>query len=1486
MSSSPLSPRRAAAGLTVSALLIGTVAATAAPASAAQLPTAKASSTKQPLSKALAAAKGTVNVLVETTGTAPTRAYAAARGKGVTAARSAERSAQASSAKRVSDLRAKLAPKGRVLFSNTRVVPGVALRTDAANLKAIAALPGVAKVVPLTEKTRSNARSDELTQAIATWTQTDNIGTGVTVGVIDTGIDYTHADFGGGGIEDFASNDTTVIPGEDGSEGDVAFPTDKVIGGYDFAGDDYDGGNDPTPDSDPLDCATELGGGHGTHVSGTVAGFGVTSAGETFDGDYSTLTPAQAKAMNIGPGAAPGAKLVGLRVFGCGGGTLLVSQALDYVAGLNTDDDPANDVNILNLSLGSGFTRGDDPDAQAIDAITDLGVLPVISAGNDGDLYGAVGSPGSARKALTVAATDDGVDTVDGVKVSIDGTDTSYPATNSIAYPYRSQPADNVGTLVKLTQPDNLDGCSTLSATDAAALVGKYAFLEWDDNDTTRRCGSAGRAARVKAAGAVGAVYGSNALRFSAGITGDADIPVTLTNSQGADAIRAALTADKTVMATFGFNYRAGTALGQQVVDLPSTDSIADFTSRGGTPADGYLKPDVGAPGLHTFSANSGTGNEGLDESGTSMASPHTAGVAALTAAAHPTWTPEELKAGVMNTANGLLTTDGHGAGTPYTVSRVGAGRVNALNAVSNDVVAFVASDPGAVGLGFGPVAVTAPTTRSKTVTVENFGDTAATYALTYVSAQDVPGVTFTTSVPSVTVPAGDPDEPGTTSFTVTMAVTSVSALRKTPDPTIELQQGGLDRQFATEENGRIVLTPAEGLALLLPAAVAPRPASTMHAASSSVGLLKGAHDLATGTVALTGHGVSNGEEGDVDAVQSLVGGFQLQANSPALSACLPSQVDGCIAFPSQRAGDLQYVGAAVGNGLLGIALTTRGTFSQPAYNPGTTGVSGEVAYFVTIDTDGNGSPDREIDVTRYAADTDVYVAETYDFVTGDLLDDEYLNSVPASIDSNAINSNAMILPVALDALSLPPDRSKISYTVYTQSLDDLGSTLDAVGPLTFDTAHPAVSVAPQLEDSLLSADLPGSLPVVGDSAGDGTENLGLLLMHLHNTDGAKAEVLSTSTTLDPSLSTYTPTAPARLVDSRSTGHRITAAHVIDVPVAGTHGIPADATAVALSVTALNPTAASDVKAYPTGSAVPVASNLNLVAGRNASNTVVVKLGSGGKVRLRNGAGAVDLVADLQGYYTKGLDADSFVAAAPHRVLDTRTSGGAVAAGATKDLKVNGVGGLAGAPADATAVVLDVTAVNPAANGFLQVYPKSTAAPGTANAAFTKAVDVTTLVVAKLGTDGSIRFRPTYGATNVVADVVGYYVPSGAAAFVPTAVSKVLDTRSGLGVPAGKIAAGATRDLTVAGIGPVPADATSVVLNLTGLGATAKTFVAAYPVPASGSAVPTVTDLNVAAGVVVPNLAIIPIGKDGKVRFRNAASPVDLVAYVTGYYTG
>ncbi len=163
-------------------------------------------------------------------------------------------------------------------------------------------------------------------------------------------------------------------------------------------------------------------------------------------------------------------------------------------------------------------------------------------------------------------------------------------------------------------------------------------------------------------------------------------------------------------------------------------------------------------------------------------------------------------------------------------------------------------------------------------------------------------------------------------------------------------------------------------------------------------------------------------------------------------------------------------------------------------------------------------------------------------------------------------------------------------------------------------------------------------------------------------------------------------------------------------------------------------------------------------------NLVVVKLGTGGKVSLYNGTGGtVDLIADVAGYYLAGTptEAGAFTALSPARILDTRYGTGAarakVAKHATVHLQVTGKGGV---PASGvSAVVLNVTATNPASSGYITAYPDGTSRPTASNLNLVKGQTVPNLVVVKLGAGGRVSlYNGTGGTVDLIADVAGYYL--------------------------------------------------------------------------------------------------------------------------------
>ncbi|MCW2831209.1 MAG: hypothetical protein JWP31_1901, partial [Aeromicrobium sp.] len=367
--------------------LAATTAATASPSLAAQdtRPAAKAPALHhgklQPGAKAftnpLTATDGRQSVLVELAGASG--ADVASRGGSVSALRAqvARAADGALASARSADKRASQ------IFTISNALPGVGLRTTAAGVRALLANDDVVSVTRIATQSPSNANVASLVKAVDTWKYAGNTGKGVKVGIIDTGLDYTHADFGGvGTVEAYqAALATDTDPGWR-----AALPAKakaKIIGGHDFVGDDYnaDPTSDtyqpiPTPDENPLDCNE-----HGTHVAGTAAGYGVGGNGKVFSGKYKKLNASKLLKMDIGPGMAPEAQLYPLRVFGCDGSTDVTIAALDWALDPNGDGSFKDHLDIVNLSLGSDYGNEDAADNKVVDALARHGVLSVIAMG-------------------------------------------------------------------------------------------------------------------------------------------------------------------------------------------------------------------------------------------------------------------------------------------------------------------------------------------------------------------------------------------------------------------------------------------------------------------------------------------------------------------------------------------------------------------------------------------------------------------------------------------------------------------------------------------------------------------------------------------------------------------------------------------------------------------------------------------------------------------------------------------------------------------------------------------------------------------------------------------------------------------------------------------------------------------------------------------------------------------------------------------------
>ena len=241
----------------------------------------------------------------------------------------------------------------------------------------------------------------------------------------------------------------------------------------------------------------------------------------------------------------------------------------------------------------------------------------------------------------------------------------------------------------------------------------------------------------------------------------------------------------------------------------------------------------------------------------------------------------------------------------------------------------------------------------------------------------------------------------------------------------------------------------------------------------------------------------------------------------------------------------------------------------------------------------------------------------------------------------------------------------------------------------------------------------------------------------------------------------YNPVVPNRILDTRTGNGPVGPGQTINVQVGGLSGSGVPATgvsAVVLNVTATGATAPSFLTVYPMGTSRAQASNLNFTAGQTVPNRVIVKVGSGGWVSIYNAAGSVNVLADVGGWFTDGTDLAAtgadFGAMTPTRLMDTRGGHGPIGAGGTMALTI---AGLKGVPANATAVVLNVTVTGPTATSFVTVWPAGASRPASSDLNYVAGQIVANLVVVKVGSGGVVDFYNAAGSTQVIVDVVGWY---------------------------------------------------------------------------------------------------------------------------------
>lgn len=602
------------------------------------------------------------------------------------------------------------------------VVNGFAFTGTGRVASALARNSAVASVSKIASYAPDNSVAAVQVGAASAWENTGYTGKGVKVAVIDSGIDYYHANFGGSGLAAYNADDSTVIePG--------TFPTAKVVGGYDFVGDGYDARDAAkvaVADPDPRDCSVYGGaaasaGGHGSHVAGSVAGYGVNTDGTTYRGP---LTAAAIAGLKIGPGMAPEASLLAYRVFGCNGSTGddIIVAAINRAV--------ADGAGVINMSLGSSFGRSSGTEQTAIANAVKAGVVVVASAGNSGPNPYITGAPAAAPAALSVAALNKNTAPANVDIVPSSGTKvvTAPAGTGAV-------PADGLTVYsTNLANATKSVGCTnaTLQDSDGNSLVtGKLVAI------SRGSCTFVTKEAVAYANGAAGVILINNAAG-SIVPAWNGLLPVLVVTGATVSALNASLNAvyamhGKTV--TFSkYNYGL----------------VASFSSGGPRYGDAGFKPDIAAPGVSIRSTAVGTGDGYADFSGTSMAAPVTAGSIALVRQAKPSWSAVQVKAAVVNTASrdsNLLVQN---------TRLTGNGIVQPKAAIENGVLIYpgTATKDGDTSLSFG-VREDASVTTNRDITIANTTGSSQTITLSSTFEGSPAGATMTFSKTEVTLAAG-----------------------------------------------------------------------------------------------------------------------------------------------------------------------------------------------------------------------------------------------------------------------------------------------------------------------------------------------------------------------------------------------------------------------------------------------------------------------------------------------------------------------------------------------------------------------------------------------------------------------------------------------------------------------------------------------------------------------------------------------------------
>jgi minor extracellular serine protease Vpr len=596
-------------------------------------------------------------------------------------------------------------PQAKVTGEFDISLNAVAVQLNGATLAQVAAAPQVkhAEYEGLYHPTTFDDPDLGLIRAKQAWLAGGSKGEGVKIAIVDTGIDITHPCF-----DDTGYGSQTQL-------GDHRFTNNKVIAAKVF--------NNKTPSQKYTPEALQE---HGTHVAGTAAC------------DENTPAPVDGVTTYSMSGVAPRALLGNYNVFP---GSVTNARSEDILNALETAY--ADGFDVANMSLGGNANGIQDLLTVAVDDLDQANMVVAVAAGNSGPGHFTVESPGSAARALTAGAST--VPHFVGAPVTVG----LNPAVGAATGDFATVTSDLTAPLGVVLSGTSLS--TACSALPAGSLAGTIALI------SRGACTFSTKIRNAQDAGAVAVLVANNVAGDPVAMAQDGTpnqptVAAYMLSRDSGAAFKGSSGVFTTIGATFAYFL------------TPNVDIMAGFSSQGPTDVDFRVKPDVVAPGVNVLSA---IPHQFCDAppcfaffQGTSMATPHLAGSAAVVRGAHPAWSAADVRSAVVNTADqGVLKDFVTGVSIVTDPNIVGAGRENLLSSVE----ASVGLDP--VSVSFGAVPSGSGQTRTVDVMITNLsagsvewavavgaGDASVAYSVSPTSVSLAPGAS---TIVTVTMSAG-----------------------------------------------------------------------------------------------------------------------------------------------------------------------------------------------------------------------------------------------------------------------------------------------------------------------------------------------------------------------------------------------------------------------------------------------------------------------------------------------------------------------------------------------------------------------------------------------------------------------------------------------------------------------------------------------------------------------------------------------------------